>query len=27
MMTQMPYPQSGPYRRGLRELVYAALVH
>ena len=27
MMVQMPFPQSGYYRRTLRELVYAALVH
>ena len=27
MMTQMPFPQSGPYRRAMRELVYGALVH
>lgn len=27
MMVQMPFPQSGPYRRALRELVYGALVH
>jgi CubicO group peptidase (beta-lactamase class C family) len=27
MMVQMPFPQSGYYRRALRELVYGALVH
>jgi CubicO group peptidase (beta-lactamase class C family) len=27
MMAQMPFPQSGYYRRALRELVYGALVH
>jgi CubicO group peptidase (beta-lactamase class C family) len=27
MMVQMPFPQSGHYRRALRELVYGALVH
>jgi CubicO group peptidase (beta-lactamase class C family) len=27
MMVQMPFPQSGPYRRAMRELVYGALVH
>jgi CubicO group peptidase (beta-lactamase class C family) len=27
MMAQMPFPQSGPYRRATRELVYGALVH
>ena len=27
MMTQMPFPQAGPYRRAMRELVYGALVH
>ncbi len=27
MMVQLPFPQSGRYRRALRELVYAALVH
>jgi CubicO group peptidase (beta-lactamase class C family) len=26
MMVQMPFPQSGPYRRAMRELVYGALV-
>jgi CubicO group peptidase (beta-lactamase class C family) len=26
MMVQMPFPQSGPYRRAFRELVYGALV-
>jgi CubicO group peptidase (beta-lactamase class C family) len=27
MMVQMPFPQSGPYRRAMRELVYGAFVH
>lgn len=27
MMTQMPFPQSGYYRRAMRELVYGALEH
>jgi len=27
MMVQMPFPQSGYYRRAFRELVYGALVH
>src|SRR6266404_6649036 len=27
MMVQMPFPQSGYYRRAMRELVYGALVH
>jgi len=27
LMVQMPFPQSGPYRRAMRDLVYAALVH
>jgi CubicO group peptidase (beta-lactamase class C family) len=27
MMVQMPFPQSGPYRRAMREVVYGALVH
>jgi len=27
MMVQMPFEQSGYYRRALRELVYAAVVH
>ena len=27
MMIQMPFAQSGHYRRALRELVYAALIH
>ena len=27
MMVQMPFPQSGTYRRAMRELVYGALVH
>jgi CubicO group peptidase (beta-lactamase class C family) len=27
MMVQMPFPQSGPYRRAMRELVYGALIH
>jgi CubicO group peptidase (beta-lactamase class C family) len=27
MMVQMPFPQTGPYRRALRELVYGALIH
>ena len=27
MLTQMPFPQSGPYRRAMRELVYGALTH
>jgi CubicO group peptidase (beta-lactamase class C family) len=27
MMTQMPFPQSGYYRRVMRELVYGALLH
>jgi CubicO group peptidase (beta-lactamase class C family) len=26
LMVQMPFPQSGPYRRAMRELVYGALV-
>jgi hypothetical protein len=26
MMVQMPFPQFGPYRRAMRELVYGALV-
>ena len=27
MLTQMPFPQSGPYRRAMRGLVYGALTH
>jgi CubicO group peptidase (beta-lactamase class C family) len=27
MMVQMPFPQSGYYRRSFRELVYGALLH
>jgi CubicO group peptidase (beta-lactamase class C family) len=27
MMLQMPFVEAGPYRRGLREIVYGALVH
>jgi CubicO group peptidase (beta-lactamase class C family) len=27
MMVQMPFAQAGPYRRALREMVYAALDH
>jgi CubicO group peptidase (beta-lactamase class C family) len=27
LMVQMPFAQSGPYRRAFRELVYAALLH
>jgi len=27
MMVQMPFPQSGTYRRAFRELVYGALIH
>jgi hypothetical protein len=27
MMVQMPFPQSGRYRRAFRELVYGALLH
>jgi CubicO group peptidase (beta-lactamase class C family) len=27
MMLQMPFTEAGPYRRGLREIVYGALVH
>jgi len=27
LLTQMPFPQSGPYRRAMRELAYGALVH
>jgi CubicO group peptidase (beta-lactamase class C family) len=27
MMTQMPFPQSGAYRRAMRELAYGALIH
>jgi CubicO group peptidase (beta-lactamase class C family) len=27
MMVQMPFPQSGQYRRAFRELVYGALLH
>jgi CubicO group peptidase (beta-lactamase class C family) len=27
MMVQMPFPQSGYYRRAFRELVYGALIH
>ncbi len=27
LMVQMPFPQSGPYRRSFRQLVYGALVH
>lgn len=27
MMLQMPFTEAGPYRRGLREIVYGALLH
>ena len=27
MMLQMPFVEAGPYRRGLREIVYGALIH
>jgi CubicO group peptidase (beta-lactamase class C family) len=27
MLAQMPFPQSGPYRRAMRELAYGALIH